>query len=140
MELDLQVSPDVIMSWEVELGCESWTSFASSCSSTAVQHCPCDSAQARKLKQQLRSALSHWAMARGHRRNTSIVLAAIHGLSGLFRAVSANEPSLLRPLPPVPVPNKPPRFCGRKAKWSDFNTITCDKSRATVSLLEPSRE
>ena len=28
-----------------------------------------------------------WAMARGHRLNTSIVLAAVHGLSGLFRAV-----------------------------------------------------
>ena len=32
-------------------------------------------------------------MARGHRLNTSIVLAAVHGLSGLFRAVSS------RPLP-----------------------------------------
>ena len=31
MELDLQVSPEEIMSREVELGCESWTSFASSC-------------------------------------------------------------------------------------------------------------
>ena len=30
-------SPEEIMSREVELGCESWTSFASSCSSTAVQ-------------------------------------------------------------------------------------------------------
>ena len=40
MELDLQVSPEEIMSIyrEVELGCESWTSFALSCSaSTAVQ-------------------------------------------------------------------------------------------------------
>ena len=37
MELDLQVSPDEIISREVELGCESWTSFASSCSSAAVQ-------------------------------------------------------------------------------------------------------
>ena len=40
MELDLQVSPEEIMSREVELGSESWTSFASSCpsySSTAVQ-------------------------------------------------------------------------------------------------------
>ena len=40
MELDLQVSPEEIMSREVELGCESWTSFAlscPSCSSTAVQ-------------------------------------------------------------------------------------------------------
>ena len=42
-----------------------------------------------------------WAMARGHRLNTSIVLAAVHGLSGLFRAVSAVEPSLFRPLPPL---------------------------------------
>ena len=32
MELDLQVSPEEIMSREVELGYESWTSFASSCS------------------------------------------------------------------------------------------------------------
>ena len=45
------------MSREVELGCESWTSFASSCSSTAVQRtlslwlCP----SARQSKQQLRS-------------------------------------------------------------------------------------
>ena len=37
-------------------------------------------------------------MARGHRLNTSIVLAAVHGLSGLFRAVSAIEPSLCQPL------------------------------------------
>ena len=35
--------------------------------------------------------------ARGHRLNTSIVLEAVHGLSGLFRTVS--EPSLSRPLP-----------------------------------------
>ena len=44
---------------------------------------------------------SRWAMARGHRLNTSNVLAAVHGLSGLFRAVSAVEPSLFRPLPPL---------------------------------------
>ena len=31
MELDPQVSPEEIMSREVELGCESWTSFASGC-------------------------------------------------------------------------------------------------------------
>ena len=37
VELDPQVSPEEIMSREVELGCESWTSFASGCSSTAVQ-------------------------------------------------------------------------------------------------------
>ena len=37
VELDPQVSPDEFMSREVKLGCESWTSFASGCSSTAVQ-------------------------------------------------------------------------------------------------------
>ena len=36
VELDLQTGPEEIMSREVELGCESWTSFASNCSSTAV--------------------------------------------------------------------------------------------------------
>ena len=35
--LDPQVGPEEIMSREVELGCESWTCFASGCSSTAVQ-------------------------------------------------------------------------------------------------------
>ena len=57
-----------------------------------------------------------WAMARGHRLNTSIVLAAVHGLSGLFRAVSAVEPFILSPPShSVPVPNRPTRLCGRKA-------------------------
>ena len=42
---------------------------------------------------------SCWEMARGHRLNTSIVLAAVHGLSSLFRTVSAVEPSLSHPLP-----------------------------------------
>ena len=37
VELDPQVSAEETMSREVELGCESWTSFASGCSSTAVQ-------------------------------------------------------------------------------------------------------
>ena len=37
VELDPQISPEEIMSREVELGCKSWTSFASGCSLTAVQ-------------------------------------------------------------------------------------------------------
>ena len=44
---------------------------------------------------------SHCAVARGHRLNTSVVLAAVHSLSGLFWAVSAIEPSLSRPLLPL---------------------------------------
>ena len=41
----------------------------------------------------------------------------LHGLSGLFRVVSAVEPSLFRPLPTLSPrdPNKPSRFRGRKA-------------------------
>ena len=105
VELDLQVSPEEIMSREVELGCESWTSFASSCSScssTAVQRtlslwlCP-----STAVETAIAQCTSRWAMARGHRLNTSIVLAAVHGLSDVFRAVSAVKPSLFRPLPPL---------------------------------------
>ena len=40
-------------------------------------------------------------MVRGHCLNTFIVLAAVHGLSGLFWAVSTVEPSLSHPLPPL---------------------------------------
>ena len=43
---------------------------------------------------------SRCAMARGHRLNTSIVLAAVHSLSGIFRAVSAVF--ILSPTPPPP--------------------------------------
>ena len=44
---------------------------------------------------------SHCAMARGHCLNASIVSAAVHGLSSLFPVISAVEPSLSRPLPPL---------------------------------------
>ena len=103
VELDPQVCPEEIMNREVELGWASGTSYASSfpsCSSTAVQRtlslwlCP-----SIAVETVLAQCTSRWAMARGHRLNTSIVLAAVHDLSGLFRAVSAVEPSLCRPLP-----------------------------------------
>ena len=44
-------------------------------------------------------------MATGHRLNISIVLAAVYRLSGLFRAVSAVEPSLCRHFPSLRRPN-----------------------------------
>ena len=97
--MDPQVSPEEIMSREVEMGCESWTSFASGCSSTAVQTdivlviLPRTAAETA-----IAQCTSRCAMARGQRLNTSIVLAAVHALSGLFRAVSAVELSLSRPL------------------------------------------
>ena len=56
VELDPKVIPEEIMSREVELGCKSWTSFASGCSSTEVQW-TLSSAQAQQLKQQLCNAL-----------------------------------------------------------------------------------
>ena len=103
MELDLQVSPEEIMSREVELGCESWIPFASSCRAQQLcnRHCPCDCPSMAAVQTAIAQCTSGWTMARGHRLNTSIVLAAVHGLSGLFRAVSAVEPSLFRPLPPL---------------------------------------
>ena len=45
VELDPQVSPEETKSREVELGSESWTSFASVVSQQrSYGHCPCDSA------------------------------------------------------------------------------------------------
>ena len=44
-------------------------------------------------------------MARGHRLNTSIVLAAVHGLSGLFWTVSTVELSFFRSPPPTCPPS-----------------------------------
>ena len=120
MELDPQVSPEEIMSMEVELGCESWTSFASGCLlNSGATDIVFETLPSTAVETAAAQCTSRCAMARGRSLNTSIVLAAVHGLSGLFRAVSAVEPSLSRPLPPhpVPVPNKQPRFCGRKAKW-----------------------
>ena len=126
VELDPQVSPAEIMSRELELGCESWTSFASSYSSTAVQQtlsmwlCP-----ARQLKRQLYSALVtvQW------RRNTTLTLPLFWQRStvspvffGWYPQLSLHTP----PPPPHPVPNKPPRFCGCKAKCT-----TCRKERET---------
>ena len=51
----------------------------------------------------------------GNGEGTVLAAAAVHGLSSLFRTVSAVEPSLCSPLPTVPVPNRPSRLRGRKA-------------------------
>ena len=100
-------------------------------------HCPCDSARA--VETAIAQCTSRWAMARGHRLSTSIVLAAVHGLSGLFRAVHAVEPSLFCPLPtPLPVPNKPSRFCGRKAKCTHVRVHSSGavwESRCPLALV-----
>ena len=80
---------------------------------------------------------SRWAMARGHRLNTSTVLAAVHGFSGLFRAVSAVEPSRFRsPPPPPPVPDKPSRFCGRKAKCTHTHSACPPLIRTQCNIYQ----
>ena len=95
MELDSQVSPEEIMSREVELGCENGLlSLRVVPQQQCNGHCRCDTAVETAIAQ----CTSRCAMARGQRLNTSIVLAAVHALSGLFRAVSAVELSLSRPL------------------------------------------
>ena len=105
VELDLQVSPEETTSREVELGCESWISFASSCSSTAMHgHCLCDSAQAQQLKQQWRGDTALTLPLFWQRSTVSPVFFGRYPRSSLHSF--------------VPVPNKPPGFCGRKAKWS----------------------
>ena len=81
---------------------------------------------------------SRWAMARGHRLNTSIVLSAVHGLSGLFRAVSAVELFTLSLFTShsVPVPNRPTRLCGRKAtlnQTSSDNALLLGVGKALVT-------
>ena len=58
---------------------------------------------------------SRWAMARGHRLNTSIVLAAVHGLRSFSDVFLGQAFTLSSPSHSVPVPNRPSRLRGRKA-------------------------
>ena len=151
MELHPQVSPDEIISRDMELGCESWTSFVSGCSSTAVHDIVLVTLPSTAVETAVALCTGCWAMAREHHLNTSIVLAAVHGLSGPFLVISAVEPSLSCPLPPppppphpsIPVPNKQPHFCGRKAIWSSnayHLTVTCVVCLHVFCLSEPGLE
>ena len=127
-ELDPQVSPEEIMSREVELGCESWTSFASGCYSTAVRRTlSLWLSPARQLKQQLCCAL----VAGQWRGDTALTLPLFWRWStvspvffGRYPRSSLHSFFHSPPPPPPPVPNKQPRFCGRKAKklWSNTST------------------
>ena len=96
----------------------------------SVQHCGATdivvvTLSSTAVERAIARCTSRWAMARGHRLNTSIVLAAVHGLSGLFRAaVSAVEPfTLSPPSHSVPVPNRPTRLCRRKATLNHLQPL-----------------
>ena len=117
------------MSREVELGCESWTSFASSCSSTAVQRtlylwlCPStavETAHCTIVAEQWRGDTALTFPLFWRRSTVSPVFFERYPRSSLHSFV---------PFPAVPVPNKPPRFCGRKAKWSHTSCRTIRPAR-----------
>ena len=94
MELDPQVSPEKTMSREVELDCESWTSFASGCSSTAVQRTLSLPSTA------VETAIAQCTPGRGDTALTLPLFWRRSTVSPVFsRAVSAVEPSLSCPLP-----------------------------------------
>ena len=86
---------------------------------------------------------SRCAMARGHRLNTSIVLAAVHGLCGLFGAVSAVEPSLFRPPPPPPLPFLITNLASADAKnmvtVTDQQSISVDNVKGLTDAGSASR-
>ena len=100
--LDPQVSPEEITSGEVELGCESWTSFPSLVTQQQCYgHCPCD-CSAQQLKQQLRSRL----VAPPRRGDTALTLPLLwrrSTASSVFRVGTRGRAFTLPPPPPPPV-------------------------------------
>ena len=102
------LSPEEIMSREVELGCESWTSFASGCSSTAVQWtlslslCPSTAVETAIVR-----CTSHRAMVR--RGDTTVTLPLFWWQSMVSPDFFGQYPrsslhSFVPPAPPSPSP------------------------------------
>ena len=108
MEPDPHFCPEEIMSREVELGLSKLDVFCFGLSKLFVNSGAADivfvTLSSTAVERAIAQCTSRGAMARGHRLNTSIVLAAVYGLSGLFRAVSAVEPITLSPSHSVPRP------------------------------------
>ena len=94
--LDPQVSPEEIKSREVELGSENWTSFA------------VDIILVTLLRKAVETAIAWHAscctMAKGHRLNTSIVLAVVHSLLGFLGQYTRLSLNYCAPVPPPPRP------------------------------------
>ena len=114
MELDPQLSPEEIMSREelskLDVFCFELSKLFVNSGATDIVLVTLSSTAVETAIVQCTSC---WAMAREHRLNTSIILVAVYGLSGLFQAVSAVEPSTLSSLShPVPVPNRPSHLRG----------------------------
>ena len=95
MELDPQLCPEEIMSGaglsKLDIFCFELSKLFVNSSATDIVLVTLPSTA---VETAIAQCTSRRAMARGHRLNTSIVLAVVHGLSGLFRTVSAVESSL----------------------------------------------
>ena len=102
--LDPRVSPEQIMSREMELGCESWTSFASVVThQQCYGHCPCD-CSTQQLKQRSTVTATQW------RRHTALTLLLFwrrSTASSVFRVGARGRAFTLTPLPPPPPPPCP---------------------------------
>ena len=113
MELDPHFCPEEIMSREVELGAEQVGRLCFELSKLFVNSGATDivlvTLSSTAVERAIAQCTSRWAMARGHRLNTSIVLAAVHGLSGLFRAFPRSSQS------PCPLPTLSPSLIGHPA-------------------------
>ena len=123
-------------SWAAKVG----LFFASSCSSTAVQRtlslwlCP-----ARLLKQQLRSAL----VAAQWRGDTALTLPLFwrrSTVSPVFFGRYLRSSFHSSPTPPVPIPNKPSRFCGLKAKCTHTRTHTDATGRQSNDAVQQAKD
>ena len=118
MELDPQVSPEEIMSREGGAGLQKlgFFRFGLFLNSSATDIVPCD-CLAQSLKQQLRGAL----VAVQWRGDTALTLPLFWRRSTISPVFSGGIRGLAFTLsalfPLVPVRNKQPRFCGRKAAW-----------------------
>ena len=103
--LDRVVSPEEIMSREVELGCGSWTSVLLHVftQQRCNGHCPCYSALAQQLKQQLRSTLvaAQWP---GDTALTLPLFWRRSTASSVFRVGARARAITLSSAPPPPPP------------------------------------
>ena len=92
--LDPRVSPEEIVSREVELGSESWTSFASVVThQQCYGHCPCD-CSTQQLKQRSTLAATQW---RRHTALTLLLFRRRSAASSVFRVGARGRAFTLAP-------------------------------------------
>ena len=126
MELDPQVSPEDIMSREVELS--KLDLFCFELSKLFVNSGATDivlvTLSSTAVETAVAQCTSRSAMAWGHRLNTSIVLAAVsRSLRSFSDGFRGRDFTLSSPSHSVPVPNKPSRFRGRKATMKKLQKL-----------------